>query len=709
VAEVDAISALGEQSVTALADAQAPLEDYARALDTARQAIDGLRTSYAAAQQAYEDGLAGLEDLPSGVRQLERHDLLDARDQRFSELRSDYDDTLATLHTAAVAAGSALTDVAARVSPAPGSRNGDLGRAYALDTLPFMAPPATGTTVVRTGEHVLVNTGPGDDDVRIVLDPATGEVVVTVNGVQHRFPPDEAGDVVVRTHGGRDVIEVAPGITVGFILLAGADDDLVAGARGNDVIRAGAGNDDVIGGVGDDVIDTGDGDDRVFEGSIVASGLAGARPRNGQRGVAPRDGGGNDVIAGGRGNDEVDAGAGDDHVDGGEGDDKVTAGDGNDRVVAGDGRDTIRAGAGDDTVDAGAGDDYVDGFTGNDTVRGGDGRDVIYAGEGDDRVDGGTGQDYIDGYLGDDTLAGGDGNDVLSGGQGDDALAGGAGDDAVYTGHGTDRVTDQDGSNKVYHQGDDVLDVSAGTTRVTVEIVDIPDQIEIDPDASPEFRARVQADLETLAASPSGRELLNRLGDEANRRFAPDYTITISEYAEDNGSAQQNFWSTDIRLNPVHRGPVNGMPINTTFHELVHAYHNVAGERVEDGIFNSDSDWYMGPDARDLPGGIDGRDLDGDPATNDNPADGRVTRQELDRDNDGDVDEDDMDIDGDGEVTRDDGWTPNVERQTVGLPVDPDGNPDTPDVPAETVRDHPRALTENAFREEMNVPTRPEY
>jgi Ca2+-binding RTX toxin-like protein len=710
VAEVDAISQLGEQSVTALADAQSPLEDYARALDTARQAIDGLRTSYDATQQAYDDGLAGLDNLPAGLRQVEQHDLLDVRDQRFAELRGDYDDALAALHTAAVTTGSALTDIAGRVSPAPGSRNRDLGRAYALDTLPFMEPVGAGTTVVRTGEHVLVNTGPGDDDVRITVDPATGELIVTANGAVYRFPPDEAGEVVVRTHGGRDVIEVAPGITIGFTLLSGDGDDLVAGARGNDVVRAGGGNDDVIGGVGNDVIDAGDGDDRVFEGSIVAAGLAGVTPRNGQRGVTPRESGGGDVIAGGRGNDEIDAGAGEDVVDGGADNDTIKAGDGNDRVYGGDGQDTIRAGAGDDTVDAGTGDDYVDGFTGNDVVKGGDGADVIYAGEGDDRVDGGAGNDYIDGYLGNDTLAGGAGNDVLSGGHGNDALAGGAGDDAIYTGRGADHVMDQDGSNKVYYQGEDVLDVSAGTTKVTVEIVDIPDQIHIADDASPEFRARVQADLDTLASSPAGSQLLRRLGEESDRPFAPDYTITIGEYAEQNGQAQPNFWSTDISLNPAFRGPQQGVPVSVTFHELVHAYTNVAGERVENGVFNADSDWYLGPDARNVPQGVDGRDLDGDPTTNDNPADGRVSFRELDRDNDGDIDDDDLDMNGDGEVDRDhDGWTPNTERQTVGLPVDPDGNPDTPDVPAETVRDHPRALTENAFREEMGVPVRPEY
>ena len=63
----------------------------------------------------------------------------------------------------------------------------------------------------------------------------------------------------------------------------------------------------------------------------------------------------------------------------------------------------------------------------------------------------------------------------------------------------------------------------------------------------------------------------------------------------------------------------------------------------------------------------------------------------------------------DGRVDQRDGYTPNLERQAVGLPIDPDGNPDTPDVSAGLVVDQPDGLSENALAREMGLPLRESY
>jgi hypothetical protein len=48
----------------------------------------------------------------------------------------------------------------------------------------------------------------------------------------------------------------------------------------------------------------------------------------------------------------------------------------------------------------------------------------------------------------------------------------------------------------------------------------------------------------------------------------------------------------------------------------------------------------------------------------------------------------------------------NVERQAVGLAVDHDGDPSTPE---QTVDGHPIELTEHGLRDELNLELRPFY
>jgi Ca2+-binding RTX toxin-like protein len=698
VAEVDAVGGLGDDAARALADAREPLDDYARALDTARDAIDGLRTRYDDAESDYQAELAAIGTtgpLTGPVLTEQRQAALEARNGRISGLTSEYDEVIRTLETRARGAAGSLTDIGGRVSPAPHTLDPDLARAYALDALPFMAARDR-TSIVRVGNEIVVNTGDGNDNVRVLRDPRTGELIVRVNGTTHRFSPQEAPNVVVRTNGGSDVIEVQAGMPLGFTLLSGDQNDLVAGADGHDIVRSGGGNDDVIGGRGNDVVDAGGGNDNVKEGLSAAAAAQLARKYRSGIVVDPRGGGGHDAIRGGMGSD---------WINGGDGNDRIEGDDGTGR--RGDGADTIRAGSGNDTVEAGAGDDDVDGFTGNDRIDGGRGRDVVHAGEGNDRVDGGAGHDYVDGYRGNDSLSGGSGKDVVSGGAGDDTLAGGRGDDVIYTGDGRDAVTDRSGQNRVYHQAEDRLDVNQATRQAAVEVqvVAIPENVEVT--GSPEFRARVLADLDTLASSPTGRQMLERIGQLDDLR--------IVELAEQNGKAIPPWLLDDatIAYNPRFRLDPDAAPVTVLYHEMAHSYDQLSGSSV--GI-DGGADVYIGPDHDQSPrigdtngnGRIDPGDA---PVVPDVNGDGLLTTVDLDANGNGRIDLREVDRNRDGTVDQDDGWTPNLERQAAGLPVDHDENPNTPDIGADQVPgiDHPNALTENGLRNEMGDPRRNTY
>jgi uncharacterized protein YukE len=90
-------------------------------------------------------------------------------------------------------------------------------------TDPFTLPPeAPGTFVIRNGDDVIINTGPGNDKVSVRVDPATGEQIVTINGKEERFPAH--ANIVVRAGEGNDELNVQPGTAVRVTLLGGAGD-----------------------------------------------------------------------------------------------------------------------------------------------------------------------------------------------------------------------------------------------------------------------------------------------------------------------------------------------------------------------------------------------------------------------------------------------------------------------------------------------------
>ena len=89
---------------------------------------------------------------------------------------------------------------------------------------------------------------------------------------------------------------------------------------GDDVIDAGAGDNVIIDAGGNDTVEALDGDDIIFTSFFSA------------------------------GNDSINSGAGDDFVDAGEGDDEIDSGAGDDTILPGSGADTVDAGAGGDII-----------------------------------------------------------------------------------------------------------------------------------------------------------------------------------------------------------------------------------------------------------------------------------------------------------------------------------------------------------------------
>ncbi|MEV8509886.1 M91 family zinc metallopeptidase [Actinoplanes sp. NPDC051475] len=492
-------------------------------------------------------------------------------------------------------------------------------------TLP---PEARGTSWIYDGESVVLNTGPGNDTVQVRVDARTGEQIVTVNGVSTTFPPNY--HLTIRAGQGNDSIDVAPGTRVQLTLLGGEGDDVLKGGDGNDRILGLDGRDHIEGRGGDDRLTAGAG--REGSGADIVEHVHG--------------GDGNDRIYGGFGNDYMTGGAGDDLIEGGGQDDTLDGQDGTDTVRGNAGTDNLYGRSGTDTLDGGDGRDYLDGGAGDDHLRGGLGDDTAYGMDGNDSIDGDAGQDYLEGGTGNDDLTGAAGNDMISGGRGDDVLRGGTGDDKFYSGWGRDTVVAAAGNDQVFGQNDDTI---TGAERVVnVQLSDDVDFIKVT--GSPDFVARVEADLDMLRASPTGQQMLANLqkaSDDSANWFYDGNGLTISELTEENGKAP---WPDDnllfgeewaIEYNPSFDTVHNSPPVTVLYHEMAHVY-----DYAHDTL---DENTYQGADNFGVP---------------------------------------------------------NYERVAAGLPIDHDGDPSTPD---QIDPDHPLRFTENGLREELGAPRRPSY
>lgn len=374
------------------------------------------------------------------------------------------------------------------------------------------------------------------------------------------------------------------------------------------------------------------------------------------------------VINTGGGSDTITVPAGTDvdlRFSGGQGDDTVSAqgATGDIEAFGGEGADTIELGSGADTVHGGGGDDYIDSGAGDDRVFGGLGNDILYGMDGQDVITGGEGNDYLEGAAGDDQLFAGQGDDIVSGGFGDDTGHGGAGDDTMYAGSGTDSFTGGQGDDKLTGEDHDTME---GEQRITIEI---PSEehytrwLEFEVDGSDAFKQRMLADLQMMASSEAGQEMLEAQGrhyDESGFLGMGKDKVVLREFDEQNGYASPDGYI--VTINPDYQGGINNTtdpdgwtgkpPVVVLFHELGH----INQFRSQGG----GSEHWWDPDAINAEGEK-------------------------------------------GDWIRDADGQPLIERQNVGLPWDTDV------IPEADGEDYDFDLTENGFRDEIGIPRREWY
>jgi Ca2+-binding RTX toxin-like protein len=345
-------------------------------------------------------------------------------------------------------------------------------------------------------------------------------------------------------------------------------------------------------------------------------------------------------------------------------------GGGDDQVYGGDGDDILAGGAGDDGVYGGEGDDVIDGQSDDDHLSGGEGDDQVYGGNGNDVILGQQGDDYLEGGKGSDLVDGGADDDVVSGGRDDDTIRGGDGDDVLYGGHGRDTVDGGAGYDEANTQAEDSVE---GALRIEVEVDGVGGDVWIEPKpdwmsqaAYDEWRERIYADIDLLAASPTGRRVLEEISREAGDDWAwlnGRDVIRIRPYSYDEypDAGPHNSIGGEIDGEPGVAFDPNlhwdGGGPTLLLHELSHAYDSQRGE------------WADADSLRDA--GFGDRVEPDDHYRQTHP-------------------------DGTEEVD------PIPEINSVGIDLDGDGDRDVLD-------GHPDWFTENEIRDEMGIPNRDGY
>jgi Ca2+-binding RTX toxin-like protein len=374
------------------------------------------------------------------------------------------------------------------------------------------------------------------------------------------------------------------------------------------------------------------------------------------------------VLDGGSGDDQLVVAGGSAVLRGGSGDDELAGGDGADRLLGGTGADDIVGHGGDDRIIGAGGDDTLDGNAGDDWVSAGAGDDLVYGETGADLLTGGGGRDHLDGGGDVDHVDGGSDDDVLSGGGGADTVGGGTGDDVAYAGPGHDLVTGGSGADAVHVEPDDVVGDATDDDTVHRMEVDLSLLDAVTVDVAGPLADRIRSDLVTLASTEAGSRLLASLRGRQVTVVGPGtfveegdlYHGAFDAVQYDPRDDEAGFGAAGADR-PADR--LSYSPLVSLAHELIHASHDVTGTRV-DGI-------YSGPDLN-----------------------------QLDTDRDGVVEE--PGEHGDAPVA-------NEERATVGLPVDHDEDPSTPDVPASAAVEGIVDVTENDLRDELGLETRGRY
>ncbi len=338
----------------------------------------------------------------------------------------------------------------------------------------------------------------------------------------------------------------------------------------------------------------------------------------------------------------------------------IETGDGADYVRAGAGNTRVFAGAGNDTVVLGSGFGYVEGGEGDDVLIGGSGMSALYGNNGNDSMFAGyfpnTQKTYMDGGRGHDKMYAIGGRTIMHGGRGNNVLMS-YGGSHIYTGKGNNRVVSLNNTDTIFSKKEDVVQRTSGSKLVDVRYSDVGHE-GLKVTGSPEFRQRVEDDLELLRLSPIGQQVLVELdaafrrnttpklnsegvetSKEKIRRQPENQVVKIKELDSDAGT----FFSRELSYNPSFiETSHQAFPITVLQHELSHGFNWVNKSKLK-----------------------------GETRVNDSAT----------------------------------GLEENMERQAVGLwtneSFDFDRDPSTP--PTYT---NPKPFTENGLREEMGEPLR---
>ncbi|WP_226477180.1 M91 family zinc metallopeptidase [Pseudomonas sp. MWU16-30323] len=296
----------------------------------------------------------------------------------------------------------------------------------------------------------------------------------------------------------------------------------------------------------------------------------------------------------------VNAGDGDDHIQGGGGTSHLYGGAGNDYIQAGGGKTYISGDAGNDTIKLGPNIGYAQGGDGDDTMMGGTGDFAMYGGNGNDSMYAGYGpptkSSYMDGGAGNDRMYGGSGHNILIGNKGDDEIHG-FDKSTIYTGKGQDRVQSTSAGDTVYGKRGDSLSLPPGVKFVEVTPTNAGQQA-IFVAGSPEFKQRVEDELEFLRSSPSGQKMLEKLEeivqhtgttiqvrDAAVTRHQTFHNPGESVHIQD-GKRGHRASASFIGYNPQEIIESEGqpglklLPLVTLYHEMGHAYNAGTGSML---------------------------------------------------------------------------------------------------------------------------------
>ena len=362
--------------------------------------------------------------------------------------------------------------------------------------------------------NLFVNTGPGDDGIKIGVDAVNQSLSIKnpeekedfiqsyvdncpsgVNDIDGNFGNDRIFGSLCndRLEGGEghDQIHSYSGKDISY---GGLDNDMLSAGRGADSTSGDEGNDLILSGAGSDAAYGREGDDVIYGDSTLGS----AADWVGELAKLVRFTRDSFNVLSVSSLSQINLF----YIE-----DSLTCG--KDRLKGNEGHDFIVGGGCDDEIKGGEGNDQLYGESGSDTLFGGPGNDILFGDlvapgleEDESWFIPGTDKEIILKYrkyeIGEenptfkDTIEGGSGNDLLVGNKGDDILKGGEDNDKFIGGLGINTITDI--------QGDDIYTIEAGGTYI-IEDLQGYDTLEFTADLFNSFSKVFEKTSDEMAAA----------------------------------------------------------------------------------------------------------------------------------------------------------------------------------------------------------------